>query len=38
VVPGGYEDFVNEVVPILQDRNIFRKEYESETFRGNLLS
>jgi alkanesulfonate monooxygenase SsuD/methylene tetrahydromethanopterin reductase-like flavin-dependent oxidoreductase (luciferase family) len=38
VVPGGYEDFVNEVVPILQDRNIFRKEYEAETFRGNLLS
>ena len=38
IVPGGYEDFVNEVVPILQDRNIFRKEYESETFRGNLLS
>jgi FMN-dependent oxidoreductase (nitrilotriacetate monooxygenase family) len=38
VVPRGYEDFVNEVIPILQDRDIFRREYESETFRGNLLS
>ncbi|MDC0999363.1 hypothetical protein OAS66_08745 [Alphaproteobacteria bacterium] len=38
VVPRGYDDFVNEVIPILQDRDIFRREYESETFRGNLLS
>ena len=37
VVPQGYETFVDEVIPILQHRNIFRKDYESETFRGNLL-
>lgn len=38
VVPGGYEDFVDHVVPILQRRGIFRTEYEATTLRGNLLS
>jgi FMN-dependent oxidoreductase (nitrilotriacetate monooxygenase family) len=37
IVPQGYETFVDEVIPILQQRNIFRKDYEAETFRGNLL-
>ena len=37
VVPKGYDDFVDQVVPILQDRGIFRREYETDTFRGNLL-
>ncbi|THF75340.1 LLM class flavin-dependent oxidoreductase [Cohnella fermenti] len=35
-VPGGLEDFVDHVVPILQERGLFRKEYESDTLRGNL--
>ena len=35
VVPGGYEDFVDRVVPILQERGIFRREYGAATFRGN---
>jgi alkanesulfonate monooxygenase SsuD/methylene tetrahydromethanopterin reductase-like flavin-dependent oxidoreductase (luciferase family) len=37
IVPKGYDDFVDQVVPILQDRGIFRREYETDTFRGNLL-
>jgi FMN-dependent oxidoreductase (nitrilotriacetate monooxygenase family) len=37
VVPGGYEDFVEHVVPILQQRGIFRTEYEATTMRGNLI-
>jgi FMN-dependent oxidoreductase (nitrilotriacetate monooxygenase family) len=37
IVPGGYEDFVEHVVPILQRRGIFRTEYEATTMRGNLI-
>jgi len=35
-VPGGLDDFVDFVVPILQKRGIYRSEYEAETLRGNL--
>lgn len=35
-VPHGLEDFVDQVVPILQERGIFRTDYESDTLRGNL--
>lgn len=34
--PTGLKDFVELVVPILQDRGVFRTEYESTTLRGNL--
>lgn len=34
--PAGLQDFVELVVPILQERGIYRKEYESDTLRGNL--
>jgi FMN-dependent oxidoreductase (nitrilotriacetate monooxygenase family) len=34
--PGQYRRFLTEVVPILQERGIVRKEYESATLRGNL--
>ncbi|WP_066052142.1 NtaA/DmoA family FMN-dependent monooxygenase [Robertmurraya korlensis] len=34
--PSGFDDFIDLVVPILQERGIFRKEYESNTLRGNL--
>jgi len=34
--PFGLDDLLNEVVPILQERGIFRTEYESDTLRGNL--
>ena len=34
--PSGIDDFIELVVPILQDKGIFRREYESSTLRGNL--
>lgn len=35
-VPGTYEDIVRLVVPELQKRGLFRKEYGDTTLRGNL--
>ncbi|MBV9251943.1 MAG: LLM class flavin-dependent oxidoreductase [Acetobacteraceae bacterium] len=35
-VPGGLDDFVDQVVPELQRRELFRREYEGTTFRENL--
>jgi len=32
------EAFVDEVVPLLQARGVFRTDYESETFRDNLMN
>jgi FMN-dependent oxidoreductase (nitrilotriacetate monooxygenase family) len=34
--PGGFDEFVDLVVPILQERGLFRSEYETETFRGHF--
>lgn len=35
-LPKELEVFADTVVPILQERGIYRKEYDAETFRGNL--
>jgi FMN-dependent oxidoreductase (nitrilotriacetate monooxygenase family) len=35
-VPGGLDDFVDRVVPELQRRGLFRREYEGKTLRENL--
>jgi alkanesulfonate monooxygenase len=35
-LPGGLEDFVDRVVPELQRRGVFRREYEGATLRENL--
>jgi FMN-dependent oxidoreductase (nitrilotriacetate monooxygenase family) len=35
-LPGGLDDFVDRVVPELQRRGIFRKEYEGPTLRDHL--
>ena len=35
-VPGGLDDFVDEVVPELQRCGLFRREYEGKTLRENL--
>ena len=35
-LPGGLDDFVDLVVPELQQRGLFRSEYEGTTLRGNL--
>ena len=29
-------DFIDHVLPILQERGLFRTEYEADTLRGNL--
>jgi len=36
VLPAGMTEFLDEVVPILVDRGLFRSEYEADTLRGNL--
>jgi alkanesulfonate monooxygenase len=35
-LPAGLDDFVDRVVPELQRRGIFRREYEGKTLRENL--
>jgi FMN-dependent oxidoreductase (nitrilotriacetate monooxygenase family) len=35
-LPGGLDDFVDEVVPELQRRGLFRRDYEGATLRENL--
>lgn len=34
--PAQFARFADEVVPLLQERGIFRRDYESSTLRGNL--
>lgn len=34
-LPGGLEDFVDQVVPILQRRGVFRTDYSAQTLAGN---
>ena len=34
--PYGLQDFIELVVPILQERGLFHTEYEAQTLRGNL--
>lgn len=34
--PGGFEDFTREVVPILQDRGVYRRDYAGRTLRDHL--
>jgi alkanesulfonate monooxygenase SsuD/methylene tetrahydromethanopterin reductase-like flavin-dependent oxidoreductase (luciferase family) len=36
VIPEGMDSFVDGVIPILQQRGLFRTEYEGETLRENL--
>ena len=35
-LPGGLDDFVDKVIPELQKRGLFRREYEGVTLRENL--
>ena len=35
-LPGGIDDFVEQVIPVLQRRGLFRREYEHDTLRGHL--
>lgn len=36
ITPKGLDRFVDEVVPLLQERGSFRADYETETLRGHL--
>ncbi len=36
VLPTGLNDFVDEVIPVLQERGLYRTAYEDSTLRGNL--
>ncbi len=36
LTPGGFDEFVQKVVPVLQDRGVFRRDYEETTLRGHL--
>jgi FMN-dependent oxidoreductase (nitrilotriacetate monooxygenase family) len=36
LVPGGLDEFVDGVVPLLQERGVFRTEYATTTLRGHL--
>src|SRR5690606_6973713 len=36
IYPSGLEQFVDKVVPELQNRGLFRTDYEEQTLRGNL--
>ncbi|WP_329079508.1 NtaA/DmoA family FMN-dependent monooxygenase [Streptosporangium sp. NBC_01469] len=36
LTPGGLDAFVDTVVPLLQERGVFRAEYETTTLRGHL--
>ena len=35
-LPQGLDDFVDKLIPILQNRGLFREEYEGKTLRENL--
>jgi hypothetical protein len=36
ITPGGLDEFADTVVPLLQERGVFRTEYEGATLRENL--
>ncbi|MGW0662954.1 NtaA/DmoA family FMN-dependent monooxygenase [Streptodolium elevatio] len=36
ITPGGLDEFADTVVPLLQERGVFRVEYEGETLRDHL--
>jgi hypothetical protein len=36
LTPGGLDEFVDRVVPLLQERGVLRTSYETTTLRGHL--
>ncbi|MBB3428930.1 alkanesulfonate monooxygenase SsuD/methylene tetrahydromethanopterin reductase-like flavin-dependent oxidoreductase (luciferase family) [Rhizobium sp. BK312] len=36
LTPGGFDEFAEKVVPLLQERGVYRTEYQGETLRSNL--
>jgi hypothetical protein len=35
-LPGGLNEFVDQVIPELQNRGIYREDYQGDTLRDNL--
>ena len=35
-LPGGIADFVDHVVPVLQQQDLFRRDHQADTLRGRL--
>ncbi len=38
VTPGGFDEFADAVVPLLQERGVFRADYTGPTLREHLLT
>jgi len=36
LTPGGFDEFVEKVIPILQDKGVYREKYSTSTLKGNL--
>ena len=36
ITPGGLDEFADQVVPLLQERGVFRTEYAGTTLRDHL--
>jgi alkanesulfonate monooxygenase SsuD/methylene tetrahydromethanopterin reductase-like flavin-dependent oxidoreductase (luciferase family) len=36
LTPGGFDEFVEKVIPILQEKGVFRSDYAGETLKDNL--
>jgi hypothetical protein len=36
ITPGGLDGFADAVVPLLQERGVFRADYQGSTLRGHL--
>ncbi|WP_442853309.1 hypothetical protein [Arthrobacter sp. H14] len=36
MLPDSLDDFVDQVIPVLQRRGLFRKRYTADTLRGHL--
>jgi len=36
ITPGGLDEFADTVVPLLQERGVFRSDYEGSTLREHL--
>ena len=36
ITPGGLDEFASTVVPLLQERGVFRSDYEGSTLREHL--
>ncbi|MFD1198101.1 LLM class flavin-dependent oxidoreductase [Brucella gallinifaecis] len=36
LTPGGFDEFVEKVIPILQDKGVYREEYSTSTLKGNI--